>query len=156
LVAAAKAAGVPPLFAPPLPPSVWVVEGAGVIKLAEAVQTVVTSHLEFAEWQVNNLLTAEREINFLRDRVAAVEAGLREAAATAQQAAATARQAAVMAQQATATVAAQAATIASLEMHMAALTNVAGTGGQPSAGRCAGHSSNDVDEPVILFRRADN
>ena len=156
LTATAKVAGVPPLFQTPLPPSVWVVEGAGVVKLGEAVQDLAIKHMEFAEWQLNNLLTAEREINFLRDRVAAVEAGLQQAAGTAQQAAATARQAAVMAQQATATAAAQAATIASLETRMAALMGVAGGGGQPSRARSAGHGSNDDDEPVILFRRAGN
>jgi hypothetical protein len=156
LTATAKVAGVPPLFQTPLPPSVWVVEGAGVVKLGEAVQDLAIKHMEFAEWQLNNLLTAEREINFLRDRVAAVEAGLQQAADTAQQAAATARQAAVMAQQATATAAAQAATNAPLETRMAALMDVAGGGGQTSRGRGAGHGSNDDDEPVILFRRAGN
>lgn len=101
MAATAKAAGVPPLFQTPLPPGpVWVVDGAGVVKLGEAVQDLMVKHMEFAEWQLNNLLTAEREINFLRDRVVAVEAAL---------------------QQAVGSVQAQAATIESLQMRIAGL-----------------------------------
>ena len=101
MAATAKAAGVPSLFQTPLPPGpVWVVDGAGVAKLGEAVQDLMVKHTEFAEWQLNNLLTAEREINFLRDRVVAVEAAL---------------------QQAVGSVQAQAATIESLQMRIAGL-----------------------------------
>jgi hypothetical protein len=111
-------------------------------QMSDAIQDLCLKHLEFAEWQLNNLLTAAREINFLRDRVAALEAA-RQAADEADR----------LGQKAAAMGAAHAKDMASLEMRIAALEAAAQTGGQPSQGRDAGNNSND-GEPVILFRRA--
>ena len=104
-------------------------------QMSDAIQDLCLKHLEFAEWQLNNLLTAEREINFLRDRVAALEAS-RQAADEADR----------LGQKAAAMGAAHAKDMASSEMRIAALEAAAQTGGQPFQGRDAGNNSNDGEE----------
>ena len=111
-------------------------------QMSDAIQDLCLKHLEFAESQLNNRLTTEREINILRDRVAALEAS-RQAADEANR----------LGQKAAAMGAAHVKDMASLEMRIAALEAAAQTGGQPSQGRDAGNNNND-GEPVILFRRA--